>query len=570
VQAGSRAPFRRFTLVATALGAVAALGLTFPLPLQLGSAVLEDGSYDAYQFTWNVWWVGESLLRLGTNPFHTTYLFHPDGVPLLFHTFSFSLGLVTLPLQVLFPDGALTAHNLLVVAAPALAVVAASHLAREVVDDPWAALAGGLVLAVNPVAVWFLPVIYLSCSYLVAGLAWAWWRMQRRRRGADVALALGLLATLVFASQEYALMALALLALDTVLRVSAPRLCGLRPVWAAGTLGFWALVVVGLVPLALVAAAAPAAAPPPWHVRLGSGYVAGLLTPPWLAPPPKQFWTILYLGTVPLALLVPAFLSRHRAVVFWLLAALALGLMTLGPHLHLRNPYLDPRPPFDALPVTGPPGPYALALELVPLMRFFRAPYRWVVALQVALAVLAAIGVAALRARIRARGARALATALLLVLVVAGGLLDARGLRAPVLDAPVPAVYAILRDDPEPAAVLELPSGLVAGRLAAFSSLYMYYQTVHRKFLLEGTVSRLPPGRRIVLEREITDLAALPWVKYVVLHRDLLDHAHPASRRQAGEVAALLATQGQLVARDGGTELYRTLTFRGAGAQETP
>jgi hypothetical protein len=226
------------------------------------------------------------------------------------------------------------------------------------------------------------------------------------------------------------------------------------------------------------------------------------------------------------------------------------------------NPYPNPRPPFDDLPISGPPGPYLLALRLLPLLRFFRAPYRWVVALQVPVAIVAALGVAGLRGRIASAGARRLATAAILAAVIAGAALDAGGLRAPMLHAAVPAALDVVRDDPEPGAVLELPSGLVAGRLAAFSSLYMFYQTRHRKPLLEGTVSRLPPGRRLVVQRDIDDLAALPWVEYVVLHRDLRNAAYPPGRDQFDRVAALARAAGVLVAQDGGTEVYRLRTFR--------
>src|SRR5437867_3007514 len=305
---GAHVSRERFALAAAAVGVAGGLALTFPLPLQLGRAVLEDGSYDAFQFLWNVWWVRESLVALRTNPFYTRYLFYPEGVPLLFHTFSFALGLASVPLQLTF--GLVAAHNLLVIAAPALSVLFAALLAREVVDDPWAALTAGLVAAVNPIAVWFLPVLYLNCGWLIAAVLWAWWRMQRLRRARDVAAALGLLVALVFASQQFAM---------------------------------------------------------------------------------------------------------------------------------------------------------------------------------VALAVVSALGLAGLRAAIVRPGTRAAATALALTLVVAGGALDTRGLRAPLASAAIPAAYDGVRADPDPAAILELPSGLVAGTFAAFTSRWMYYQTAHRKFLLEGT-----------------------------------------------------------------------------------
>src|SRR5262249_33101873 len=153
--------------------------------------VLDDGSFDAYQFLWNLWWVRESVGRLHTNPFFTRDLFYPDGAPLLFHTFSFSLGLASWPLQAM--GGLVAAHNVLVLAAPALAVVCTALLAHEVTGDPWAALGAGLVAAVNPALVWFLPVLYLSCTYLITALLWAWWRLHRRRGAGDVVLAVALL-----------------------------------------------------------------------------------------------------------------------------------------------------------------------------------------------------------------------------------------------------------------------------------------------------------------------------------------------------------------------------------------
>ena len=57
----------RLVCVAGMVGVVLGCGLTWPLPLHLGSLVLEDGSFDAYQFLWNLWWVRESLGHGGEN-----------------------------------------------------------------------------------------------------------------------------------------------------------------------------------------------------------------------------------------------------------------------------------------------------------------------------------------------------------------------------------------------------------------------------------------------------------------------------------------------------------------------
>jgi hypothetical protein len=70
---------------------------------------------------------------------------------------------------------------------------------------------------------------------------------------------------------------------------------------------------------------------------------------------------------------------------------------------------------------------------------------------------------------------------------------------------------------------MELPVGLPTGGMANLSSRYMFYQTHHRKFLMEGTLARLPAGALRLLSRHFKSLADVPYVKYVVIHRDLLD-----------------------------------------------
>jgi hypothetical protein len=236
--------------------------------------------------------------------------------------------------------------------------------------------------------------------------------------------------------------------------------------------------------------------------------------------------------------------------------------LAMGPYLHLVHPLgwgID-RPP-DVLDAGGVPGPYLLGTSLVPILQFFRAPYRWMVAAEVALGVLAALAVAGLRARpITAPVRRALSVACV-VLVVALGALDVRGLRAPIAPARIPPEYAAIAADPEPSAILELPSGIGAN-FALLSSRWMFYQTAHRKFLLEGTVSRLPPGARPVVEREIRDFAELPYVKYVVIHRDVLRATLPESRSQVERVEALLARQGERLPTAGEIEVWRLDTFR--------
>ena len=558
-------PARRFGLLALAVGVGVALLLTHPLALHPASTVLDDGTLDAFQFVWNLWWARTSLLDLGTNPFYTRHLFYPDEVSLLFHTFSASLGFASIPLQLALPGGVVTAHNVLVIASPALLVLTTALLAREVTDDPWAALAAGLMATLTGAMMWFLPVLYLTATWLAAAVVWAWWRMHRRRRWGDVALVLIPLASLVLASQEYAMMALAVLALDTVLRLVAPRAFALPPAWVPGLAVAWAVAATGLGALGVAAAQHPGAPPPAGHLLLGSGFLAGYVLPPWLAPPPVPFWIVLYVGTAPLlAILTTAWLGGRRAL-FWAVAAGALLLMACGPFVGLWHPLTIGQPaPADLtqVPAGHVRGPYWLALQLVPFLRVFRGAYRWVAVAEIALAVLAATGIAGLRRRVADARLRAVVTAGVLVATAALGIVDVRRHSNAIVPATVPAAYDVVRDDPAPSAVMELPAGLTLQVFANLATRYMFYQTTHGKFLLDGTVARLPPGVKPLIARKIDTFADLPYVKWVAIHRDLLPNVFPVAQAQVAQVDRLLATQGELVVRDGPLELYRLTTFR--------
>jgi hypothetical protein len=556
-------PVGRFLLVTTTIGAIVGLVVTYPLVLHPASTVLDDGTLDAFQFVWNVWWVREALLSLHTNPFHTHYLFYPEGASLLFHTFSATLGLASVPFQLILPNGAVSAHNLLVIAAPGLVVVTTALLAREVTGDAWASVAAGLVAALNVATMWFLPIIYLTCTYLVAAVLLAWWRLHRRRRLVDAVVVAVLLVALLFASQEYAMMVLTLLGLDMGARLLMPRLLGVPRAWLAGAVVAGGLAGVVFGALAVLASRNPAQPLRPDALAFGSGFLTGFVRPPWLAESDRyRFSYTLYLGTVPLFLLATTLPLGGARTRWWTLALVFVLLMACGPWVGLYHPVMGP--PAGVTPLTSVqmPGPYLLLMQVFPLMRFVRAAYRWVMVAHLLAGVAVGIGLAGLRRRVASDGARHAITAVALAAIVAGAALDLRNYAPTAIAAEVPPIFEVLARDPQPSAVMELPVGLPTGGMANLSSRYMFYQTHHRKFLMEGTLARLPAGALRLLSRHFKSLADVPYVKYVVIHRDLLDVSRSAALAQVAEVDALLATEGTLLRREGPLELWETKTFR--------
>lgn len=174
---------------------------------------------------------------------------------------------------------------------------------------------------------------------------------------------------------------------------------------------------------------------------------------------------------------------------FWTLGIFAA--LSLGPFVQIAgvNTYV--------------PGPWAL-LRYMPIVGLARMPGRFAVVAALAAAVLFAMAVKALGERWPAR--RRLITA------TAGVLLAFELLPAPrpLYSARVPDIYDIVRADPRPVRILELPFGVRDGVTSEgnFSARYQFHQTVHGKRLMGGYLSRVS-DRRFREVRESGMLRAL-------------------------------------------------------------
>jgi hypothetical protein len=177
-----------------------------------------------------------------------------------------------------------------------------------------------------------------------------------------------------------------------------------------------------------------------------------------------------YLGIVPLALAGLAVVRRARGSGLW--AGIFVGSLVLSLGAHLR---------FEGRLVEAITLPFAL-LEHVPILSLLRTANRFLIPGSLALAVLAALGFAALRRRTDAR------FALVLGLVA----LDFLWLPYPLRDDPLSPLYARLRDGGPPGAVLDIPFTANAATVEN-----MRAQTVHQRPIAGGFVS--VPDRESVL-----------------------------------------------------------------------
>jgi hypothetical protein len=467
---------------------------TIPLVPRIADAIAGEHVPDTMQNYWNVWWSGYALLELQQNPFHATYIQHPFGLPLLFHTYNFLGGLLTLPVRLCC--GVTPAYNASFLIAFVLAGIGAYGLAYALTRQRGAAFVAGLIFAFSPymafhlkagqpfmVAVQWFP-FYLWL--LLAGLREHW------RWLPPAALLLFCIGLTDWHYTVYALLLTGIVGLyELWQRRSWPALRDIT--WRLALVGglFALLMAPILVPMFLELAQEEYATrdirhsiyhstdllafflPSIFHPLWGewaSAIFYGRLVEPFIAGGMAS------LGVVPLALALLGALADRRRAALYVIVFVVFAVLALGPYLRVGGWQ-------SADSATPIPLPYLL-FRALPFMDIHRIPSRFVAVAMLALALLAAFGVAWLLQRPAVQGwptwGRGLLLGALALLVLFEYWPRPFTLTPAGLDE-IPPFYRTLRADAEPYALLELPD------LDARS---MFYQTYHRKPIMGGQISR--------------------------------------------------------------------------------
>jgi len=205
-----------------------------------------------------------------------------------------------------------------------------------------------------------------------------------------------------------------------------------------------------------------------------------------------------------------------RKVRFWTLAAVTFLAISLGPFLQ----------------VGGVKYKSIRFLWGDAIARFFRAPDRFYILISLALTVLVGYGLALLVSRSRSADRKPVGAWIL------GGvmLFEFLYFPFPTLQPTVPRFYEQIADEPGEFAVLDIPMG---NRRE-----YMYYQTIHGRPLVEGTLSRTPSEvfayiadnpflfhlrEEDVMDPKLTDISrqlmnlAEDDIRYLIIHKTKVD-----------------------------------------------
>ena len=145
---------------------------TWPLAAFSTSSFLAVPGRDSYQFFWNAWHFRQAVLG-GHNPFHTDWLFYPQGSSLIMHAYTPIMGLLSLLL-----GNEMLAVNTGLFFNYTLSGVGAFLLARRWVRSPWLCLLAGFIFAYSPYKLQRLPehynlVLTATVPFYIMAYLWA-------------------------------------------------------------------------------------------------------------------------------------------------------------------------------------------------------------------------------------------------------------------------------------------------------------------------------------------------------------------------------------------------------------
>jgi hypothetical protein len=218
------------------LGFIAAgVAVTWPLATDLAGRL--PSSRDSASYVWGFWWVARQVTHLG-NPWFTSQLAAPVGVPLGFHTLMPLPGLLLTPVTLVF--GPSTSYNLMAAITPGLLCYAMYRAARLWLPSAVGAIAAGAFFGLSAMLTqqdWYHLNIALGAVFLPMALE-ASVRL-RRTPGRRQAIILGLvMSAAVLTDQESAVLAAIITGLTLLpWLVYHPSWAKLRPAALAVVIG---------------------------------------------------------------------------------------------------------------------------------------------------------------------------------------------------------------------------------------------------------------------------------------------------------------------------------------------
>ena len=515
---------------------------TFPLFLRISTSTPFAGGHgDQFQCMWMFWWFKTALFNLTTNPLYTDFLYYPHGSSLIYHIPIFP-SLLSLPIQYLFgsPASLIISHNLILIFTFVFSGFGVYLLVRYLVKDPVVAFVCGLIFAfssyrlchlghLNQLSTEWIPfyILYLIRSFDEKSLRSGLWT--------------GAFFVFTFLSDFTCTLYLVFFTLFYVvfrLIRSRKQLVERRVIRNSGMALIIVLVILSPFLYGLSSTQID------WQPRTGesimySANLVGYFIPvkersllgSKFLPSQHSYNGVsggeLFLGYTLLFLVLYTLIKlRQVRIKFWFFSTLVFLLLSLGQAIHIYDHTYN----FKWLP-------YNLIFTYIPLFQIGRTPCRFSLMVNLCFVIFSGYGLNRLFNLANASQAH-----LSDLKDFLKGFLNKRGmpivlvvliclefikLPTALISVKVPECYQKLRDIPGEFAILEVPASFTGTALIA--NVYMFYQTVHEKRVVNGSLTRhsydaadflkeLSFDQKVKLDSTFISKLARNDVKYLIIH----------------------------------------------------
>lgn len=470
------------------LYALATILMTYPLVFNLGQNWLATFDNDTYVKLWDIFWLERSQ-STGQSLFFTNDLFYPSGLDLSFHSLSWSVATVSWLLTPIL--GIIDAYNVTILAAVWTTAYAAYLLIKDSVRFRAAAWLGGAVYSFAPYHVAHtgghpdlvhLAPVPLAVLFLSRAL-----NRSHKRYAVFAAFMVGLAAMTSLYIMDFTL--LTLLPVFGFLAIQGSRWRDPQFWQTAVLFTFIAslLLLIRLFPIFRDLGSLSFAIESKYLADAGQTDLLSYLIPspnhpffnPYINEIVSRFamnkkWPA-YVGLIPIFLTAAALTwKKNRTTIYlWFFIGLCFMILSLGTSLRFNGIIYED----VVMPATF--------LSWFPPIRAVARPDFFVLGMFLPLAVCAAFG---LERWLNALQNHKVIQASLPIILVTMLMFEYWNGPFKGTSPQVSPFYTFLADNDEPIAVIDLPFGRQA------SKLYLYYQIIHQKPIVEGLSARTPEG----------------------------------------------------------------------------
>ena len=475
--------------------------ILYPIPFQITKSFsLQGGDYA--QFIWNLWWVKKAVTELHTNPYFTSYLFHPNGVSLIFHVLTPYNSFLSIPLQ--YFVNIITAFNILLLSNFVISGLTTYLLVKYLTGSRAAAFIAGLYYSFNPyhslnlfqlnqASIQWIP---LACLYLI--------KISREVKIRHTVLGAVFISLTALASW-YQLIFLFLFTILFIIyhilfqreKVLNQRFLFHITLMGILTIGFLSPILFPMIREALTGSPSLKLISPSRHLDL-LGVKRGVFIFFW----PVFFGYIILLVTF---ISIKAYQDIEKA--FWIVSFIFFLIISLGPQLHILGESYPRVPMLKSF------------LEKIPFIQGTRVSTRFLLMSFLSFAVMTGYSCNYIRNHLFYH--KPITGSVVISLIGLAIILEFLSPPRPSVEVRIPKIYYEMAEDTEDYAVIELPilflkkmeTNTKDPELAlSFQQrncygTYMFYQTIHEKKLLWGYISRKIPqsSYKFLVENEVLD-----------------------------------------------------------------